>query len=274
MTHKKQVIICADDFGQSDAISLGIHELARANRIHAISCMVNVPGWAASAASLKQLTANVLTGLHFNLTYGRPLSHHWRRQYGQTFPSLGQLLSMLLTRRLDAAVIKSECLAQWDAFAEQTGQAPRGVDGHQHVHQYGLLRQVVCEILLEKQYHGACRTSTNGLKDIGARVGFPKPMLMCLLGGRSLNRLLMHHRIQTNTSFAGFYPFKHAASYRRYFRAFLEQSSDGGLIMCHPGLASTDRTDPLYLSRHHELTYLMSDLFIQDLKEFGFENTD
>lgn len=52
-----------------------------------------------------------------------------------------------------------------------------------------------------------------------------------------------------------------------YFRAFLNQSYDGDLIMCHPGLNSTDKKDPLYLARHHELTYFMSGQFLTDLSD-------
>jgi predicted glycoside hydrolase/deacetylase ChbG (UPF0249 family) len=268
----KRLTICADDFAQNESITQGILDLAAANRINAISCMVNDPYWSEGAASLTQLPTGVSKGLHFNLTHGQPLSHQWRQHHGKHFPSLTQLLGLLFARQLDVSTIQHELLAQWDAFVEKTGCTPDFVDGHQHVHQYGHVRQALTDVFLAKRFQGACRISTNGIKDIFSLDGFPKPMLMWLLGGQILKKKLSRHPVQLNTSFAGFYPFKQTTTYRTHFRKFLAQSRSGGLIMCHPGKISTDKQDPLYPFRINEYLYLMSDAYHQDLKEFGVEH--
>ncbi len=41
----REMILCADDYGQNEPISQGILELALNKRINAISCLVNTPYW-------------------------------------------------------------------------------------------------------------------------------------------------------------------------------------------------------------------------------------
>lgn len=269
--------VCADDFAQNEPISEGIIELAQHRRIHAISCMVNTPLWETGASllnnrlSLKLATKPVAIGLHFNFTLGKALSKQWQAHYGPSFPPLTKLLYLLYTNRLNQAIIKHELTAQWDAFVEKMGRLPDFLDGHQHIHQYKHVRSLLCAMMNEKNYQGQCRSSTNGSRDLIALDAYPKAPLMYLLGGRLLKTNLALHQIETNTSFAGFYPFKQAKHYRLYFRRFLAKSKPAGLIMCHPGYASNDKTDPLYQTRLHEYLYLMSDAYRLDLMEFGFE---
>lgn len=266
----KKLIICADDFAQNAPISEGILELALARRLNAISCMVNETCWKQAALSLKSLSPEVSVGLHFNLTSGQCLSAHWKKSYGAAFPSLPHLIGRVYSQRLDKAAVVGELLAQWDHFVSQVGREPDFIDGHQHVHQYGLIRDMVCEVLKQKRFSGFCRIPTNGWRDVYACQGFPKPTAMLILGGIALKNKMTQQQVQTNTSFAGFYPFTKSSHYRYYFRNFLAQSKPGGLIMCHPGSASQDKTDPLQTSRFNEFNYLMSDHYWNDLEEFGF----
>lgn len=296
----KDLMVCADDFGQHVSISEGILALAAQQRINAVSCMVNGGDWLASARMLHAVIASdseasqqgsvvqaiarndgvnnsfsqtqpaLSVGLHFNLTEGRPLSPSWRKQHGDQFPSLPQLIGLLYRKKLDLSLVHQELLAQWDAFTVQLGQAPDFVDGHQHIHQLLGVRQVCCDVFRLKAFQGWCRVTSNGIGDWVLSTGFPKPMAMWLLGGHAFKKRLRQQQINTNTSFFGFYPFKQAASYRHYFRGFLAKSQKGGVIMCHPGLPSQDQHDPLYGSRPQEFSYFASDAYVQDLKEFGF----
>lgn len=267
------LIICADDFAQNAPISEGILELALARRLNAISCMVNEAYWKQAALSLETVPSEVAVGLHFNFTSGKALSRAWKETYGTYFPSLSQLFGLVYSHRLDKSTVVSELLAQWDYFVSQVGREPDFIDGHQHVHQFGIIRKSLFEVLKLKDFLGFCRTSTNGLNDLYSLNGFPKPMVMLLLGGWALKKNIKQQQIQTNTSFAGFYPFKKSSVYRYYFRKFLAQSKPGGLIMCHPGGPSKDKTDPLYKSRLNEFNYLMSELYWKDLEEYGFGQT-
>ncbi|KAB2641711.1 MAG: ChbG/HpnK family deacetylase [Verrucomicrobia bacterium] len=66
----KRLTLCADDFGQSVAISKGILQLVAAGRLQAVSCLTESPAWPAMAQQLKALGTHHQTGLHFNLTHG------------------------------------------------------------------------------------------------------------------------------------------------------------------------------------------------------------
>ena len=52
---------------------------------------------------------------------------------------------------------------------------------------------------------------------------------------------------------------------RRFFRDLLSSAGDPTLVMCHPGLAADDPTDPIAHCRQAELDYLLSDQFTADL---------
>ena len=71
------LIICADDFAQSEAIDNGIIKLIEINRLSAVSCMTLSPRWHKAA---KKLTPNIRKkasiGLHLDFThFGNSISH-------------------------------------------------------------------------------------------------------------------------------------------------------------------------------------------------------
>lgn len=69
----KQLIINADDFGLSPGVNQGIVEAYQAGGISNTTLMVNMPGFT-DAVRLASLHPEMGVGLHFNLTYGRPVS--------------------------------------------------------------------------------------------------------------------------------------------------------------------------------------------------------
>src|SRR3990167_2234163 len=259
----KDLWICADDFAQNDAISLGILKLADSMRLNAISAMANSAFWPQHAKELRTLNPNIKIGLHFNLTYGYYLTN------GKKLPQLSRLVFLLFTQQIKQEDLFSELVAQWESFTALLGREPDFIDGHQHVHQLYNVRPQLLRLCKEKNYQGFCRTTTNGLKDyLVWQSGFPKPVAMQLLGWLKLRKELSKNNINTNTSFLGFYPYRSAANYRDYFRSFLAKSKPGGLIMCHPGLDSQDSTDPIHLSRAHEYAYFASKEYLQDIQEY------
>lgn len=261
------LIICADDYAQNAAISEGMLHLARVGRIQAISCLVNGKDWPTHAVALKSLTSTAV-GLHLNMTWGNALSSAWKKSYGASFLSLKEIIRLTYCKQLALQVLKEEVRAQWDCFVEHYGKAPDFIDGHQHVHQLPIVREALLAVYQEKQAKGFMRSTANGWQDLWSWDAFPKAQILWLLGGGTFRKRL--GKIPTNTSFSGFYPFRKSAQYREHFRQFLAKSKQHGLIMCHPGLASSDETDPLYLSRPDEYAYLMSDAYLEDLKEYHF----
>lgn len=265
------ILINADDFGQNESITHGIAELIALKRLHATSLMVNMP-YAPQAAQLAlHFEPQIRIGLHLNFTEGQPLSSSWKRRYGTDFPSLMQLMVALILGQIDPKDLRQELQCQWQRHTDYLGRCPDIIDGHQHVHQFPRIRQVLSDFLLEQDYQGLCRATHPEHQTLSLGQTKLKNTALILLGARSWQRFLTeHHKLQP-ASFYGFYPFAQSVHYRTFFRSFLKQSCDQGMIMCHPGHRSDDRTDPLHASRHHELEYFKSSEFEQDCKEFGFE---
>ncbi len=273
---KKNLTLCADDYGQNIAISEGIVTLVERRRINAVSCMVNGEYWGETYPMLRQLNPKPFIGLHLNFTYGAPLSYAWKKQYGLHFPSLTRLISKAYLRRLNPEIVTSEIRAQFDVFTQDLNLRPDFIDGHQHVHQLPVIRDALLAVCAQantnpKQGSTEFRKTVQDWRDFLLRDGFPKRQLITLLGGFAFRNRLIRQSIPSNTSFSGIYHFKHAKNYRRYFNQFLAQSQDGGLIMCHPGNPSDDKQDPQYLCRHHELNYFMSNDYLLDLKNHAVE---
>lgn len=127
----KHLIINADDFGLSPGVNQGIVKAYQAGGISSTTLMVNMPGFE-DAVRLARLHPELGVGLHFNLTYGRPISDV------RLVPSLVQRegcfypISEISSREL--CEIEIELLAQWERFIA-TGLYPTHLDAHHHLHQ-------------------------------------------------------------------------------------------------------------------------------------------
>lgn len=283
----KQIILCADDFAQNEAISEGILSLAKLKRINAISCLVNSASWDDMYPELIGVKQTSFIGLHLNLTLGQPLSAKWRKHEGERFTGLPRLLKKAYFKKLDLQVVIAEIQAQIDVFTHTMHVYPDFIDGHEHIQQFPIIRQALFDVHTkqmghihhiaeenheEDQEHVASffRNTSNGWRDFLSLTSFPKCQLLAMLGGRRFKRSLIRKQIPTNSSFSGIYNFSNAPSYRKHFQRFLEKTHDGGLIMCHPGNHSNDTLDPLHAYRHHELSYFMGDVFLSDLEDNSF----
>jgi predicted glycoside hydrolase/deacetylase ChbG (UPF0249 family) len=255
--------LCADDFGQSPAISAGIAALAEAGRLSAVSCIVNGPHWTATAPLLERLPQDV--GLHFTLTEGVPLSAALRRHWPR-LPGLLRLMALAQLRLLPAAALREEFAAQHAAFVSVAGREPAHLDGHQHVHALPIVRDIVVEAGLALQPRPALR---NTGRVLGPGFGFKRALIEGS-GGRGLERELRRAGLEHNRVLLGVYDFADA-DYRGLMQRWLALlPASGGLIFCHPGEASNDDApDPIAAARPREFAYLQSDAFAADLREAG-----
>lgn len=139
----RQVIINADDFGLSPAINEGIIRAYHAGGITSTSMMVNMPGFDHAVRSARSLP-HFGIGLHFNLTYGRPVSDP------ASVPSLvrpdGTFHNGMSVFVRDSIDIARELDAQWDRF-EGTSLYPAHLDSHHLLHQNDPL---IYKIMAEK----------------------------------------------------------------------------------------------------------------------------
>lgn len=259
------IVLCADDYAQTPAISDGILALLANGRLSATSCMVTTPDWQEQASRLKSYLGKADLGLHFNLTHGQALSSVFRQTYGAQFSDLGKLIVRATLRQLKVEVIAAECQAQIQAFKEAMGVLPDFIDGHQHIHQFPIIRDAIVQVYQayypDKSAYIRVVNPALLASDMTQNI---KKLIIVAMGTNALQKLLLQYRIPHNHSFAGIYAFNQAPHYPTHFRRFLQEIKQDGLIMCHPGLATTNQGDPISLSRPLEYAYFASEQFVLD----------
>lgn len=252
----KYIILCADDYGQTHAISQAIIDLLKNRRLTATSCMVTSAVWPAHANWLIPYKNQVDIGLHFNLTEG--------------FVPLSQLLVQSHLRWLNKQAVHKELNAQLDQFISVMGMLPDFIDGHQHVHQFPIIRDALFEVYEERlREHGCyirCIDDPDAIWNVKT-VAYRKKLILQLSGAIALKRRLVKYNIPHNKSFSGVYSFGCQVQYESLFRLFLKDIKQGGLMMCHPGLEDLGSMDTIHASRLKEYEFLKSDRCLKLLSE-------
>lgn len=261
----KRIILCADDYGQTHAISQAIIDLLKRRRLTATSCMVTSFEWPFHANSLIPFKNHIDIGLHFNLTEGRSLLAHRRG-----FAPLSHVLLKSHLRQLNKNAIREELNAQLDQFIRTMGGLPDFIDGHQHVHQFPIIRDVLLEVYENRlREHGSylrCTYQPNMLWNLKS-VAYIKKFILQLSGALAFKKALIMRNIPHNRSFSGIYHFDKLDGYEFLFRQFLNEIQDGGLMMCHPGLENSGGEDMIHYSRSKEYAFIKSEEFLKLLDE-------
>lgn len=254
-----KLILCADDFGQSEAIDLAIIELIDKGRLSATSCMTLSPRWNEAA---KKITTSIRkkasVGLHLDLThFGDAISHP-------------ELILLSLARQLPIAQIQQTIHQQLDAFEAAIGFAPDYVDGHQHVHQLPQIRAALLEILLARygQHLPWLRIAkpplTDGLKGLIIRA----------LGSSALEKKAKARGFICSGKLLGAYGFNGSSeAYLLRFKAWLKKAKrdhSTPVLMCHPAIDQPgNEKDLIYPSRVREFAVLASNELAKELKGFN-----
>jgi predicted glycoside hydrolase/deacetylase ChbG (UPF0249 family) len=247
----RQIAVCLDDFGLHPGVNQAALQLADLGRITAISCMVAAPAWTAGAARLADLARDrVDVGLHLDFT-----EHTFDAKARRPLPLL---IALAQTRRLDPALIRREIEAQLHAFEQAVGRAPAHVDGHQHVHQFPVIRDELIALLLER-YPRERPWLRRTRRPAGQR-GF-KPWLIEWLGCDAFTGLAREHGFPQNESLLGIYDLQgNAPCYASLLAQWLGMARHGDLLMCHAGGAATV-PDPIGAARRNEWQVLAGPAF-------------
>lgn len=257
---QKNITLCADDYGLNPAVSLGIRELVQIKRLSAVSCMVNFPDFSTQAKALTALDrGSTALGLHFNLTEGEHLSSP-----GLPLDSLKSLLLKAHFRKLDLKQIRQELQAQVDCFCDNFGFMPHFIDGHQHVHQFPGISNILLQFWKENIKSGWIRSTWPFISPAKFKM---KASILAMTGGWRLQRRLKSLSIPHNSCFAGIHDFSGREDYGQHFRVWLSLLGTHTLIMCHPGYQFAG--DPLGMNREAELLYFKSPQFLEDCEQFG-----
>ena len=254
-----KLILCADDFGQSEAIDLAIIDLIKKNRLSATSCMTMSPRWEESAKKITpSIRKKAAIGLHLDFTYfGEAISHP-------------KLVLMSLSRQLVLDRIKQNIHKQLDAFESAIGTAPDYVDGHQHVHQLPQIRDALLEILLARYGRNLpwLRIAKPPIKD-----GI-KGFIIRALGSNSFENKAKAKGFLCSGDLLGAYSFNGTSEeYMARLKNWLKEvKSDKAtpVLMCHPAIEMQgNKEDMIYPARVKEFGVLASDALAKELKAFS-----
>jgi len=227
--------VCADDFGLTQAASLSILHLGERGALSSTSCAVDGTALAAHLPALRALRPRLRVGLHFNLT-GNPT-------FAGSQP-VTQWIRDCWLGRVDRRAMAAEVARQLDRFGQLFDSPPDFVDGHEHVHQFPVLRDLLLEAVTAR--YGS---------SIPIRCTWPqhwqgsKAAIIALLGARAMRNAAQQAGLRTNSDFAGVYDLASATGYASRMEQWVSRLADGGLIMCHPERPMTD-AQPARIAEH------------------------
>ncbi len=259
-----KISICADDIGQDPAITQGCLRLFELKRISQISVLSTSPYVAQDAQSISLARRRGLqVGLHFNLTL--PFGHPPLNM------SLLQLMMMSQLGLLPVEKIQQSFDFQLKTFEDIFQFKPDFIDGHQHVHQFPQIRDVLIHQVLH-HYSDALpwiRSTVLPRNTTQLPQAF-KCNLLNVLGGATFLQLLKQNKISCNNGFLGVYDFNapDISSYRILMLQWLSLAQEGTLLMCHPANQQVDN-DAIGKQRPIEFNYLESTQFLDDLSQHG-----
>ncbi len=159
---KKNLYITADDIGAVESIDRAVEDLVFNHCLDCVSVFVTGD---VDLSWLNRISDKVLCGLHFTLTFGRPVGQNYPREFlnndgGFVYPqkpmnatpktisdSLNEFFKWLET--LDQKVIENELCAQVDQFKKIMGFMPKFINTH---HDIDICDNVLCAI--QSMYSG------------------------------------------------------------------------------------------------------------------------
>ena len=145
---RRTLVVTADDFGLSTGVNRGILRAHLSGIVTSTSLMVNAPAVEAAAA-LACANPSLAVGLHFVLTFGRPVAPPSEvsplLQPDGRFFRLGSGVHEIAP----ASAVRVELDAQIARFRFLTGRTPTHIDGHHHVHTVGAVRGAVIDVARE-----------------------------------------------------------------------------------------------------------------------------
>lgn len=246
-------ILNADDYACSPEVDAAVIDLAGRGVVTATSAMVLSPRWPAAARRLDGVKLDA--GLHLDFTSASNAAPQ----------PVSRLIARSWLGMLEREAVRKHIVGQCDRFEAAMGRPPVFVDGHEHVHQFPLIRALLTETLATRYGANApfvrvCRPRCwRGLK--AAIIG--------ALGAEVLASLLAENNIAGNTDFAGVYDLRAGADLPGLWRGWLSGlAGPRPLLMCHVAMPTATpsaeaRSDTIFAARLAEYAWLASRDFNQ-----------
>ena len=260
------LLVCADDYGMNASVSQAILALSAKARLSATSAMVLSPHWPEHALWLQHQRKQLDVGLHLDWTSAFALAA------GHGMP-LGRLMLASSTRQLDAARVRAAIERQLDLF-EQVWQAPPDhVDGHQHVHQFPVVREQLLQALQARYPQASPRPWLRIARPLQPGLDL-KARVIGLMGASALARLAAQAGWPHSSWLTGIYDFApDSAPYLARLTHWLSQArtAQAVVLMCHPGMATSGAGDPIAAARTCEFDTLGSPAWPQLLEAHALQ---
>lgn len=135
MAPGRQLIVNADDFGQSHGVNRGVIQAHERGIVTSASLMVRWPAAVEAAEYAKQHPALSL-GIHIDLGEWAFRGEEWETVYSVVSTS-------------DRKVVDQEIRRQFDLFRSLIGCKPTHIDSHQHVHHEEPVRSILSDMARE-----------------------------------------------------------------------------------------------------------------------------
>lgn len=259
-----QLMICADDYAQTEEIDSAILELIQNDRLTATSCLTLSPRWgSASQRITTQIRNKAAIGLHLDFT-----------QYAVSQSALSTLIVRSYLRLLDQEKIAVSIHRQLDAFEDALNTPPDYIDGHQHVHQLPQIRESLIGILQQRYPEQTpwIRIAKPPIQD-----GI-KAMIIRGLGSSALMTLAKQRRLSYSKTLLGVYGFQSdPAFYQLKLNQWFAQIERGSnkqpvVLMCHPSLKrSNTGDDAIYPARLMEYQVLSSPELLKLMQQYNIK---
>jgi predicted glycoside hydrolase/deacetylase ChbG (UPF0249 family) len=134
---------------------------------------------------------------------------------------------------LQSAPLETEIHQQLDLFERHLGATPDHVDGHQHVHQFPVIRDALMRVL-SRRYTTGHRPWLRVSRATGQKADL-KAQVITAMGAKALERLALIHGFAHSSHLSGIYDFKgNAIQYRDQLHQWLKDLPKGTVLMCHP----------------------------------------
>ena len=246
------LIIHADDFGETEQITLGICEGIDAGLITSTSIMANMPATDFALSRVASRSDRASFGVHITLCEGRPLTRAPSLvDAGGNFCSKRQLFIRSMTGQLRLSDVEAEIDAQVERIAAG-GVRISHLDGHKHLHQLPTVCRAVANVARRR---GVERVRLAAMHHIA---GYSSP-------SSAMRELLSWHAGRVFRQSQLRFPSRlvdigvcMAATERPEPWARLAKGPGIMEVFCHPGTALADREKPGSCRRSDELEFLLS----------------
>ena len=266
----RAVCIALDDYGLHSGINQAALLLAEAGRVQGIGCMVGGNAWPQWSRALVQLDHYCPDWRGFDLGLHLDLTETASAPFGAR--PLRRLMFECWSRQINRPTLRAEIRRQLDIFEQAIGRQPDYVDGHQHVHQFPVVRSELIDELCRR--YGAnppwLRSTRRPTLSLSPSSPLSQPFNLDLkarmiegLGARSLAVLAQSAGLRQNRALLGVRGFSAGAqAYANHLRRWLAEASTADLLMCHPSLAF-DGDDSIISARLVEFEVLSGAAFGQ-----------